>query len=115
MATQKHVSPPSNAGTRIDSTRALLANNATYTSDGHAVGGFSFVTGICNSDQSGTLSIDQSGDGVNWDYTTSQAVTGGTVVGFSYEIIGGWVRIRFQNTGGSTQTTFRLDTFVRSV
>ena len=105
----------SNQGVLIDSTTGLLTNNATYTSNGYRIISFARVTGLINSDQTGTLHIDQSADGTNWDYVTTVAITGGTVAAFSVEVIAEWVRIRFTNSGGSTQTTMRLYTYARAV
>ena len=109
------IAPPGQVDTRrIDITTALLANAATYTSNGFRIEGWDKVSGLCFSDQAGTLNIDQSIDGTNWDYTTSSAVTASTGLAFEIDLYAEWVRIRFTNSGGSTQTAFRLATYVKA-
>ena len=85
----------------------LLAN-ATYTSPiQYWYNDNARIVGSCYSDVSGTLYIDQSGDGTNYDAVTSIAYTGGTVVPVSVERVCVQNRIRYVN-GGVNQTAFRL-------
>lgn len=68
------------------------------------------VKGIIFSDQPGTLSIEQTYDQTetNWDLATTYAITAGAGRGFSEEIVGQLVRVRFISTSGSATTAFRL-------
>lgn len=76
------------------------------------------LTGTVKSDQSGSLFVDQSFDGINWDFTTTIAVTGGTgalvtASGSSggIPIIAPFVQVRYTN---STVGQAFLRIFVRS-
>ena len=66
------------------------------------------VGGSVFSDQPGTLYIEQSGDNVNWDISSDYPVVANNGTGFSEEVILAYVRIRFENTGASDTTVFRL-------
>jgi len=66
------------------------------------------VTGSIFSDQPGTLYIEQSPNGTNWDVSTSYTVTANQGAGFSEEVLLPNVRLRFSNTGAATTTVFRL-------
>lgn len=106
------VAPPGQPDTRtIDTTTALL-NNATYTSNGYRVGGWDEVSVLGLSDQAGTLNIDQSVDGTNWDYTSQQAVAANVPFAAQITLYAAFVRVRF-NTAGS-QSTFRMSTMVKA-
>jgi hypothetical protein len=59
------------------------------------------------SDQNGTLNVQQSPDGTNWDVTSTFTVTGGTGQGFSVEVVAPYMRLDYVN-GTTAQTTFRL-------
>lgn len=66
------------------------------------------------SDQSGTLTIAQSFDGINWDYIPTGfplSVTGGTGYGGQVSVVAPQVQISYLN-GGTPQTYMRL--FVRT-
>ncbi len=65
------------------------------------------VVGYVIADQDGTIFIEQSGDGVNWDISEEESVTANEVNQFSEDLIVGAWRIRFVN-GSSDQTEFRL-------
>lgn len=86
---------------------APLPASATYTSPVEFVQRGTQITGTVLADQTGTLNIDQSGDGVNFDYTVSHAVTANTGLGFEQDIVAQYWRIRYVN-GGTLQTVFRL-------
>lgn len=86
----------------------VLTAGSTYTSrwvnsDIH--------TAICGSvfaDQPGTLYIEQSYDGVNADISASYNTTANDGEGYSENLLLPLVRLKFTNTGGSSQTVFRL-------
>jgi len=66
------------------------------------------IVGIVFSNVAGSLSIDQSIDGINWDYTaTPVAVSAGTGTVFNVPLYGPFVRLRYVN-GGTAQATFRI-------
>lgn len=63
--------------------------------------------GIVFSDKAGTVYIEQSFDGANWDLSTSYAVVANTGKSFSEELVAPFFRVRFVP---STDTTvFRLN------
>jgi len=58
-------------------------------------------------DQAGTLYIEQSPDGGNWDVTESISVSANVGVAVVREIAAGYARVRYVN-GATAQTVFRL-------
>jgi hypothetical protein len=66
------------------------------------------IVGLVFSDTAGTLFLDQSvtGQPSQWDYVQQTAVTGGTGVGFSFELLAPFYRIRYVPT--ANPTVFRL-------
>lgn len=92
---------------RVDSTSIPLAANGVYTSGNLLVGLADKVVGSVFADQAGTIFIEQSADGTNWDISTSYAVTASDGKGFSEDILLPQVRVRYVN-GTTIQTAFRL-------
>ena len=90
-----------------------LAGNAEWASNAIITGTADFITGLAFSDQSGSLRIEQSADGTNWDYSTTVAVTGGTGAKFKEDIVAPFVRVRYIN-GATPQTVFRISARVAS-
>jgi hypothetical protein len=65
------------------------------------------ITGVIFSDVAGTLYIEQSIDrGVNWDLSTSYAITANDGTGFKEDILAPFFRIRF--VPGTNGATFRI-------
>lgn len=98
----------------LDSTTTPLAANSTYTTGGSgyfSLSGMRRIVGSAISDQSGTLLVQQSPDGSNWDIGSSFAVSAGTTagngVGFSVEVVCPYGRLVYNN-GATAQTVFRL-------
>ncbi len=89
-------------------TTTPLDSGDTYESPSVVTDRVDRVTGMIFSDKVGTLYIEQSSDNTNWDVSTSYSVTASDGKGFSEEILGPFLRIRFANTSGSNQTAFRL-------
>jgi len=58
-------------------------------------------------DVDGTIYIDQSLDGTNWDLVSSTSLTGGTGKALSVRVVARYVRIRYVN-GTVAQTVFRF-------
>src|SRR4051794_17050593 len=66
------------------------------------------VVGIVFSDQGGTLNIEHSVDGTNWDVNDAPiTVAGGTGQAFVRTVYGPFLRLRYVN-GATPQTVFRL-------
>lgn len=66
-----------------------------------------WIVGMVFSDQSGNIFIEQSMNNVNWDLSTTYAITGGDGKGFKEDVFAPYVRIRYVN-GATPQTVFRL-------
>jgi hypothetical protein len=92
---------------RFEATTALLGNAETYTSAALMSDTYDRAVGTVKSDQSGTLYVEQSGDGTNWDVSQSIAVTGGAGQSFSVALVAAYFRTRYVN-GATPQTSFRL-------
>jgi hypothetical protein len=66
------------------------------------------VYGTVFSDAAGTLYVEQSPDGINWDVISSPVtVTANTGVAVSEPVTGFYIRLRYVN-GAAIQTVFRL-------
>ncbi len=96
----------------LDSTTSPLAANASWTSAVDDSPYTRFVCGYAYSDQAGTLYVEQSPDGVNWDLADSYSVSGGAAVRFSVEKLLPYARVRYVN-GAAAQTVFRLYVYRR--
>ncbi len=103
-----------NVQTASTNTTVALAASGTFTGTNVLVDGYSLITGTVYSDQAGTLYIDQSSDGTNYDVTTNVSVSAATGVSFSVQVVAPNARIRYVN-GATAQTTFRLYSFLRSI
>ena len=88
-------------------TTTALAANASWTSASEEILNFGRITGTVFADVAGTLYVEQSPDNTNWDVVDSWSVTANAGLGFSVELVGRYVRVRFLN-GATAQTTFRL-------
>lgn len=99
----------------IDGTTTPLGAAATYeTATSFVCGGNARITGTVFADQAGTLYVDQSSDGTNFDTTTSVSVTASTGAPFSVEVVAPYGRLRYVN-GATAQTVFRLYAFARGI
>ena len=92
---------------RIDATTTALAGNGTWTSGTLITDTYDTVTGTVFADVNGTLFIEQSGDGTNWDVSASQAITGGTGQAINVALVAPYFRARYVN-GAGAQAAFRL-------
>ena len=95
-------------------TTAILGASGTWESDTTSYPGYPVQVnlqqnpvGSIKTDQSGTLYIEQSPDGTNWDLSTSVSITGGTAQSINASLYLPWVRLRYVN-GGTPQTYFRV-------
>lgn len=89
-------------------TTTPLAGGATYTSPIKLADDYDSLSGTVFSDQSGTLHIEQSYDGTNFDVDTSYSITANDGKGFTEPLVAPYWRIRYVN-GGTPQTAFRLN------
>jgi len=98
-------------GNACATTAAL--GTTTYTSGIFLTQGFARIIGSVFSNSNGTLHIQQSSDGVNFDSDQTVAVTGNTGTQFSFEIIAPYARLQYVPT--ASQATFRLFPFLRRI
>lgn len=89
------------------STTTPLGANGTITVGPIQTDTAQNIAGSVFSDKAGTLFIEQTFDGINFDISVSQAVAANTPASFSQAIIAPVVQLRYVN-GGVAQTAFRL-------
>jgi hypothetical protein len=93
-----------------NSSTATLNAGLTFTGAAEDVLQYESVVMACKTDQAGTLYIDFSPDGTNWDSTLSFAVAAATNEVHRITVTRRYCRVRFTNTSISNQTYFRLQT-----
>lgn len=96
----------------LNSSSSQLAPAATYTGTVEDITGYPSASVLVFSDQNGTLTINQYIDAAGTKLVNSQ-VFGYTANGAfsrSFTLNGNYIKCVFQNNGGSTTTTFQLDT-----
>jgi|ERR1039458_1380676 hypothetical protein len=87
----------------------VLANNDVVTLGPIQLETAQAITGSVASDVGGTLSIQQSFDGIYWDIQYALiTLVGGTPQSFSVPVIAPVAQIVFTNNSGSTQAYLRL-------
>ena len=96
------------------STTTALAASASWTSASEEVLNFGRLTGTVFADVAGTIYVEQSPDNTNWDVVDSWSVTAGAGLGFSVELVGRYVRVRYVN-GATVQATFRCFAWKRAM
>lgn len=89
------------------STTTALTGGATFTGQSRVASRDDSIVGTVFADQAGTLFVEQSNDGTNWDVSSSYAVAANDGKGFSEALVAAFWRLRYTN-GGSAQATFRL-------
>lgn len=92
----------------LDSTTTVLGDGLTYTGSAFHVAGYGHIVGTAYADTAGTLYIDQSSDGTNYDVVSIIPYTAADTKGFSVEVVAPTARVRFTNAAGAAQTAFRL-------
>lgn len=90
-------------------TSTPLSEDATYTSGTQAATPYSSLIVATLTDAAGTLYVDFSPDGVNWDSTYTNTIVGGTDEVHRMVVERPWFRVRLVN-GGSAQSYLRLTT-----
>jgi hypothetical protein len=96
----------------LDYTTTPLDANGTWTSSTDSSAYTRYICGSVYADQPGTLYVEQSPDGTNWDLVDSYSVSAGTGLKFSIEKVLPYARVRFVN-GATAQTVFRLYVYKR--
>lgn len=98
-----------------NSTTTPLGSAGVFTGTSVDVSQYASITISAFADQAGTVNIQQSTDGTNWDITgDSYAVTASTVRPISTPVFARFARVVYTN-GGVAQTTFRLQTILHTV
>jgi hypothetical protein len=95
-----------------DYTLEPLKANAAWVSKADSSLETGRIVGLVFSNVSGTIYVEQSGDGLSWDVTDSFSVTGGSGLGFTVEKIAEHARVRYVN-GAADQAVFRLYVYRR--
>lgn len=85
----------------------LLGNAETFTSPLRQSGTYDTITGTVYASSAGTLNVEQSSDGTNWDKNDSTAVSATTGTSFNVTIVAPYWRLRYVNSA-TPQTVFRL-------
>jgi hypothetical protein len=96
----------------VDYTTTPLAANGTWVSTTDSSAYTRFICGSVYADQPGTLYVEQSPDGTNWDVVDSYSVSAGVGLKFSVEKVLPYARVRYVN-GATAQTVFRLYVYRR--
>lgn len=96
----------------LNSTTTPLSGGATYTGAAEELTKYSSIMVFVATDRSGTLYVDYSVDGVNWDHTepyTFTPITAGIVNGVANQLMpeAKYYRLRYVN-GATAQGAFRL-------
>ena len=96
----------------VDYTTTPLDANGSWTSSTDSSVYTRFICGSVYADQPGTLYVEQSPNGTNWDIVDSYSVSAGTGLKFTVEKVLPYARVRFEN-GATAQTVFRLYVYRR--
>lgn len=69
------------------------------------------VRGLVSADVSGTVEFHESYDGITWYKTDSEALTGGTPIGFAFICHAYYAKVKYVN-GATAQASFDLQVYV---
>jgi hypothetical protein len=97
-----------------NSTAIALNNAGVFTGTATDVVSYPSIVVACLTDQSGSLSIQFSTDGVNWDSQLPFTVTANTNEVHRIVVTRRYLRVVFTNNSGSNQTFLRLQTTLGS-
>lgn len=100
-----------------NSSTAVLAASASFTGTSTECIDFAEIAvNVIASHASGTdgLQIQQSSDGTNWDIVDSYTIAANTAKVFTMQVAARYFRVVYTN-GGTLQTSFRLQSFLRRV
>lgn len=98
----------------VNSSAVALAGSATFTGTAEDVHNYASLIVSVKTDLAGTLYVDFSTDGSNWDSTLSYSVAAATNEVHRSTISKKYARIRFTNGSGSAQSYLRLQTMYGS-
>jgi len=90
-----------------NSSTATLGAGATFTGVAEECTKYNQLSVLVYSDQAGTVYLDQSSNGDNWDETQSWAIAAGVTEAHAVLVVAKYFRVRYGN-GGVVQGTFRL-------
>jgi hypothetical protein len=94
-----------------NSSETVISGTESFTGTAEDVSRYSTISVFVDSDQNGTLKMQLSSDGTNWDRSKNvpvdQAISTGSV--HTLEVVSQYFRIVYVN-GGTDQTHFRLQT-----
>jgi hypothetical protein len=96
----------------LNSSTATLNASATFTGTAEEALNYESVVVACKTDQAGSLYVDFSGDGTNWDSTLTFTVAAATNEVHRITVTRRYFRVRFTNTSVSNQTYFRMQTML---
>jgi hypothetical protein len=96
----------------LGSTTTPLPANGLWTSPVDSDPATGRIVGSVYANQPGTLCVEQSGDGTNWDVVDCFDVSAGFGIGFSVEKVCLHARVKYTN-GPTAQTVFRLYVYRR--
>lgn len=88
-------------------TTEVLGNAEEYTSEAVLRDRHQRVEGTVFADQIGTLHVEQSIDGTNWDLDNSNSIVADTGEVVQVDLVAPYWRLRYVN-GATPQTEFRL-------
>lgn len=89
-----------------------LNTGATFTGTATDVSKYSSVTVACRTDQNGSMTVQFSPDGTNWDSTLTFVLTANTNEVHRIVVTRQYVRVTVSNTSASNQTFLRLQTLI---
>lgn len=95
-------------------TDVPLAAGATFTGNLYDVSKFASLVVSCKTSQAGSMYVDFSVDGTNWDSTLTFTVTADTNEVHRLTVSKKFARVRFTNSSASPQTYIRLQTLMGS-
>lgn len=96
----------------VSYTTTPLGANEAWTSAVDSDARTGRIVGSVFADQPGTLYVEQSPDGANWDVVESFPVSANAGLGFSVEKVVPYARVRYVN-GATAQSVFRLYVYKR--
>lgn len=93
----------------LNSSNTMLSGSASYTGSSDSTLGVAAIQIMFRADTNCLISVDQSGDGTNWDLIDNYQYyyTVGNF-GVTVQAIGSYFRVRVLNQSTSAQTVFRL-------
>lgn len=108
--------PANDLAMPVDASGNLLSSvtplgTTTLTTSSAKTKGYGRIVGTVFSDTAGNLKVQQSNDGLNWDLSVTDAVTGNTGLSFSHEVVGLYVRFVYAPT--TSQAVFRFYPLLR--